>query len=897
MRRFLSAFLVICMLCALITPIQAEAKSTKKSIKKITLSIGKSNVTKSTYIVKKGTSVKLKAKVFPAKAKKSVSFKSSKKQIVAVSKKGKIKAKKTGTSKISVTVKGKNGKKKTTWVKIKVVNKLPAQNPTTSKPSDPVVSRGEFVSDLMEALNMNTENECTDCPYTDISSSPYKSAIQNAWVNGFFIKETTSFSPENPCTKEFAAATAILAMGYVDEENISPACNDASSVDEKYRSLVAIAIDQKIVMLISGRFEPALNITKSAEKQLLSVISSLENRKPSAEEKVNIDYAENVYAVSEENVEISLWGDKQAEVVLPSEAAPQDLTQNGYLLAENSEDCTQSIAVKAEQIEQQGENTVVRGPVADDFTEMADSLQISGTADAANGIFIPEEGVTWDTGNSQTADLSSDISAQANKFVIGADGKISVKIDKKIGKDEKIEGSVSFKPTLDYDIDWKDGSFKKLYLVMNSELTTSVKAEISNELSIRLGTIPFPLPGTGMGCTVCIDLIIQCNGEVSIAASAEYQNGIEYNGYIKKINKCTKTGIDFSGCIACSVGPEVDAMITFFGCELADIGAEGGVKVSAKRTVRETGLVCEDASGSIYLSVFVGKRSPVMKKFGLIYTQKLIDDGKCIFKLGSKNVLKCSLHYEDGKKIKKCTYGTGAEDKPNPEPGPDPTPEPDPTPDPDEERKMPNNPKQPESAEDEWTGDYVYFGNNQKLRWKVLENDGENLLLMADANMGTRAYQDVKSLKGYDNTWEHSTLREFLNTEFLDLAFTKEEQEYLQINYVKNGVTEGQIDSGADTEDKVYLLSFMELKNTSWGFYSGNGETNSRKFKDSNNGGVWTRTLSHIIYGGAYAIWVDGNGVFQARGAWFTHPVTWSKFLYPVIKIPIDCPYWSMDEI
>ena len=111
-----------------------EAASSK-AVKKVTVKIGKKNVTKKTYTLVKSKTATLKVSVSPSSAKKSVSYKTNKKSVATVSKKGKVTAKKAGTAKITVTVTGKNKKKKSTWVKIKVVNKsaTTTQQPTTQK--------------------------------------------------------------------------------------------------------------------------------------------------------------------------------------------------------------------------------------------------------------------------------------------------------------------------------------------------------------------------------------------------------------------------------------------------------------------------------------------------------------------------------------------------------------------------------------------------------------------------------------------------------------------------------------------------------------------------------------------------------------------------------------------
>lgn len=97
----------------------AEAKSSKG---KVTLKIGKTTYTKRTCQLVKGQKVTVKVKSSNLTGKKRITYSSSSQNIVSVSKKGRIYAKKKGTAKIKVVV--ASGKKKVSaWLKIKVVNK------------------------------------------------------------------------------------------------------------------------------------------------------------------------------------------------------------------------------------------------------------------------------------------------------------------------------------------------------------------------------------------------------------------------------------------------------------------------------------------------------------------------------------------------------------------------------------------------------------------------------------------------------------------------------------------------------------------------------------------------------------------------------------------------------
>lgn len=94
---------------------QTQGSRESLAAKKIKVTLNKKSVT-----LKPGQSYKLKAKKTPAKA--ALTWKSSKKNVVSVNAKGKLKAKKVGKAKITVTVKFK-GKKKKAVCNVKVITK------------------------------------------------------------------------------------------------------------------------------------------------------------------------------------------------------------------------------------------------------------------------------------------------------------------------------------------------------------------------------------------------------------------------------------------------------------------------------------------------------------------------------------------------------------------------------------------------------------------------------------------------------------------------------------------------------------------------------------------------------------------------------------------------------
>ena len=97
------------------------------------------------------------------------------------------------------------------------------------------------------------------------------------------------------------------------------------------------------------------------------------------------------------------------------------------------------------------------------------------------------------------------------------------------------------------------------------------------------------------------------------------------------------------------------------------------------------------------------------------------------------------------------------------------------------------------------------------VEWLVLENDGKSALLLSryillETNFNLR-YGDASG-----KVWAKSTLREYLNGEFLSAVFTKEEQKAIRASSVKNPAGPSTKTKGGSSKDKVFLLSYEELE-------------------------------------------------------------------------------------
>ena len=117
-------------------------------------------------------------------------------------------------------------------------------------------------------------------------------------------------------------------------------------------------------------------------------------------------------------------------------------------------------------------------------------------------------------------------------------------------------------------------------------------------------------------------------------------------------------------------------------------------------------------------------------------------------------------------------------------------------------------------------GDTVFFGKyeqdydtsngKENIEWLVLDKKNDKVLLISKHVLVDKAFDE----SGSNATWESCSLRKWLNGDFINDAFSPEEQSMLQITNVsadKNPYY-SMVDSGNATMDNVFLLSAPEAE-------------------------------------------------------------------------------------
>lgn len=211
------------------------------------------------------------------------------------------------------------------------------------------------------------------------------------------------------------------------------------------------------------------------------------------------------------------------------------------------------------------------------------------------------------------------------------------------------------------------------------------------------------------------------------------------------------------------------------------------------------------------------------------------------------------------------------------------------------------------------TWDCIYYGNywqndtngdgiadtndsKERIKWRVLSVDGNDAFLMSDQALDFKRNSD----NNRSEAWATCYLREWLNSTFYDVAFSKTEKDSIISTTIEN-------DIGGSTIDNVYMLSTSEASNTEYGFdksFSDESETRIASnttycalrdydagfqyVKESIPTVWWTRTTGEGYYGISH---VSSNGKGYYGGWGDLMPIVCD--VRPVIHLDLSSAKWT----
>ncbi len=118
----------------------------------------------------------------------------------------------------------------------------------------------------------------------------------------------------------------------------------------------------------------------------------------------------------------------------------------------------------------------------------------------------------------------------------------------------------------------------------------------------------------------------------------------------------------------------------------------------------------------------------------------------------------------------------------------------------------------------------IYWFSFEPIKWRILSETNGEAFLCAEQILDSQAfYHSCEKTNGvYPNNYEQSDIRAWLGHTFFDTAFSSAEKDIIMTTNVDNSAFSTDDASNPfacnNTNDKVFLLSFMDVTNTEYGF-------------------------------------------------------------------------------
>lgn len=185
------------------------------------------------------------------------------------------------------------------------------------------------------------------------------------------------------------------------------------------------------------------------------------------------------------------------------------------------------------------------------------------------------------------------------------------------------------------------------------------------------------------------------------------------------------------------------------------------------------------------------------------------------------------------------------------------------------------------------TANKKYWFKCNPIQWKILYTGTNDYLLFSNVALDKQVYYNSTSTRTiggktiYPSNYQHSDVRTWLNNNFYNTAFSLNSS-YVKTTAVNNSASQTDNENITyycdNTNDKVFLLSYKELLNSSYGFGTSTSKNSARKRNNTDyslaRGAGPTSCLTRSPWGGHYnKIWyINGsNGSLNYGDATTSH--------------------------
>lgn len=543
-------------------------------------------------------------------------------------------------------------------------------------------TRGEWIALLLTQVNAEVlENGNQTNYYGDTEGTEYSAEIEAAKAYGIIPadedeQDVPLFNPDELATREFAAITAVLAMGFVSDNKVLD-CTDKNEL--AYPELALIAVKEGFVVLEDNSFYPSRALSGTEKEQIFDVIDIINESAEITEEFEEVSYSNNV--VSEElksiqNYTVSYNDAGNYIVKVLENDSTKKIKENEYFVLPPNDEFSSGLALKALSIQKQDEYFVIESTVPEDISKVLSSVVFAGKATPdADNVELLDENISYTYDPEGTITDENTISTYGRiggSFAVPGKWTFDFGEGVKIGQHAKLKGKTEvtipdITAYLDADFGW--------FSVDVNELTVSIteKAKIDGKLEYvvieseyaegysgakEFARVPFALGTTGLSIDLVFSLYYDIKGSISIVYTVEATQGLQYKDdnfrFIHNFNnQLDIPKIEGSG----QVGLQPAINLVF--CEIWDIIGISG-KIGAAATVSINNHVTENLcciDGTVYMAASIGLNEDTLIG-DFIKNKKHYTLEKEIYD-SDNSPLKLKLHFENLQKVPECTYGDG----------------------------------------------------------------------------------------------------------------------------------------------------------------------------------------------------------------------------------------------
>ena len=235
-------------------------------------------------------------------------------------------------------------------------------------------TRGEWVQMLAEKVEMNldTDPDSLNHYYADTAGNAYEAAIEIAEKYGILPppdiedleQDIPFFYPDEPATREFAAYTAVHAMGFNGIHSYDTnSWTDWDSIT--YQNEAAIAVGKGFLELnTENQFQPHALLSKKDVKSIFCEIDEIRQEDTTIGEEPhdNTQYVDGVLKKELENITdytVVENADGTYTVTLPKTTETEKIGEGSVMILPANEVYISGIALKATTVTEDGEKLIL----------------------------------------------------------------------------------------------------------------------------------------------------------------------------------------------------------------------------------------------------------------------------------------------------------------------------------------------------------------------------------------------------------------------------------------------------------------------------------------------------------------------------------------------------------